>query len=355
MRIMYAGGGTLGSVSPLLAVHQMLLQQGRQVDALWVGTKDGPERDVITGQGIAFVTVGAPKLRRYWHWRTLLLPCTLPFSILQARAAIKRFKPDVVVSAGSFVAVPVALAARTKRVPSLIHQQDVIPSLTNKILAPFASAITVAFSSSLAAFPANKTTVTGNPVRADRQLTERAAALELFRFSPDVPVLLVLGGGTGASALNRLVWDSLNDLVQFCQVIHITGRGKMAVIAEHPRYRAFEFLGAELSAAYAAADLVVSRAGMGVLSELGSLGKAAALIPIPSSHQVANAITFAKNNAAVLLSQTGLTTADFTGKVKEIIQDKPLLANLGRNISKMLPPQAAAAVADLVRRLSGDG
>lgn len=353
MRILYAGGGTLGSVSSLIAVHQALRDGGRQVEALWLGTKDGPERAVIAAQGIAFTPMAAPKLRRYWDWRNWLTPFILIVGVLQARAAIKRFAPDVVASAGSFVAVPAVFAAWTKRVPSVIHQQDVTPSLTNRLLAPFASAITVGFSSSLAAFPALKTSLTGNPVRADRQLTERAAALELLHLTAAVPVLLVLGGGTGASALNQLVWAGFNDLVQWCQVIHLTGRGKMSVVAEHPRYRAFEFLGAEMAAAYAAADLVVSRAGMGVLSELGALGKPTVLIPIPHSHQVANAIVFAKSNAAIVLPQLGLTPADFVAKVRETIADQPLLANLSRNIAKMLPPDAAAAVADVVRRLAG--
>lgn len=354
MRILFAGGGTLGSVSPLIAVFQALKQAGHTVDALWLGTAKGPERAVVVGQGMEFQSIVAPKLRRYFDWRTLILPLPLVAGVLQAFAAMRRFAPDVVVTAGSFVAVPVGIAAKLRRIPLLVHQQDVVPSLANRVLAPLAAWITVTFETSRAAFPAKKTTLTGNPVRSDVQLTERNAALRSFQFSSAVPTVLVLGGGTGAAALNQLVINSLPSLVEFCQVIHLTGRGKMAVVAEHPRYRAFEFLGPEMSAAYAAADLVVSRAGMGVLSELSALGKPALLVPIPHSHQSANAVQFARQNAALLMEQPGLTPAEFTAKIRGAITDRPMLANLSRNISTMIPPDAAQKVADLVRRMAGE-
>lgn len=355
MRILFAGGGTLGSVSPLIAVYQALKQAGHTVEVLWLGTAKGPEREVVIGQGIAFQPIVAPKLRRYFDWRTLIMPLPLTAGVVQALAAIRRFAPDVIVTAGSFVAIPVGIAARLRRVPLLIHQQDVLPSLTNRVLAPLASWITVTFATSLGAFPARKTTLTGNPVRSDRQLTHRNAALQSFQFSPAVPTLLVLGGGTGAAALNQLVITSLPSLVEFCQVIHLTGRGKMAVVAEHPRYRAFEFLGAEMSAAYAAADLVVSRAGMSVLAELSALGKPAVLVPIPHSHQAANAVQFARQNAALLMEQPGLVSTEFVAKIREAIADRPMLANLSRNISNLNPADAAQKVADIVRRIAGDG
>lgn len=352
MKILFAGGGTMGSVSPLLAIRGALGNLGVEVEGLWLGTVAGPERAVIERQGITFQGIAAGKFRRYFDWRTLMLPFTIPFSVLRARGILKRFRPDVVATAGSFVAVPVVIAAWTLRIPTLIHQQDVIPSLTNKILNPFATAVTVTFPDSLRAFAKRKSVITGNPVRPDLQLAERTTAYERFHFSPEVPTVLVLGGGTGASALNQLVWDSLQDLVGFCQIIHLTGRGKMAVVAEHPRYRAYEFVDAEMACAYTVADLVVTRAGMGALSELAALGKPAIIIPIPGSHQEENARAFAKNNAAEYLPQPGLTGQDFIGKIRQTLEDKALLANLSRNIGKVLPGNAAQAMADVMRRIA---
>ncbi len=355
MRILFAGGGTLGSVSPLVAVHQALIQQGQPVAALWLGTIKGPERAVVGGQGIAFQPIVAPKLRRYLDGRNLVAPFSLIVGVLQARAAMRRFAPQVVATAGSFVAVPVGIAAWLRRVPLLIHQPDVVPGLANRLLTPLASWITVTFAATRAAFPARQTVMTGNPVRSDIRLAGRGAAHQRFQFSAAVPTVLVLGGGTGAAALNQLVLDRLDALVAVCQIIHVTGRGKMAVVAEHPRYRAFEFLGAELSAAYACADLVVSRAGMGVLSELAALGKPALLVPIPGSRQTANAVEFAKHNAALLVEQPGLTPADFAAIIRTTLEDRPLLANLSRNIGSLLPADAASQVAEVVRRLAGAG
>lgn len=352
MRILFAGGGTMGSVSPLLAIHSELKKQGVAVEALWLGTRDGPERAVIEKQGIAFAAMAAAKFRRYVDWRTVVLPLTVPWSVLVARGMLRRFRPDVVLSAGSFVAVPVVVAAWTLGIPTLLHQQDIVPSLTNRLLSPFATAITVTFPDSRAVFPTCKTMLTGNPVRPDLSLAEHATAYRRFHFAPDVPTLLVLGGGTGAAALNRLVWDALSELLQFCQVIHLTGIGKMAVVPEHPRYRAFEFVDEDMAYAYTIADLVVSRAGMGALSELAVLGKPAIIVPIPGSHQEQNAMAFAKSNAAIFLPQPGLTANDFAAQVRKTLNDRVLLSNLSQNISGMLPKNAVQALADVARRIA---
>ncbi|MDD5110701.1 MAG: undecaprenyldiphospho-muramoylpentapeptide beta-N-acetylglucosaminyltransferase [Patescibacteria group bacterium] len=352
MKIVFAGGGTMGSVSPLLAIRSALSQQGVKVEGLWLGTAEGPERAAVERQGIAFQALKAGKLRRYFDWRTLTLPFTLSRSALKARKILQRFSPDVVVTAGSYVAVPVVVAAWSLRIPSLLHQQDVVPSLTNRLLAPFSSAITVTFTQSLKHFPKRKTLITGNPVRPDLKLAERSSAYAQYRFSDQVPTILVLGGGTGAAALNRLVWDGLDRLVSFCQVIHLTGRGKMAVIPEHSRYRAFEFVDTDMAYAYAVADLAVTRAGMGALSELAALGKPAIVIPIPNSHQEANALAFAKNNAAILLPQHGLAVTDFVEQIRKTLEDRALLNNLSRNIGQLLPENAVRALTDVVRRFA---
>src|SRR3989344_5271974 len=180
MKILFVGGGTMGSVSPLLAIRDALSKLGVEVEGLWLGTVAGPERAGVERQGITFQAIAAGKFRRYFDWRTLTLHFSIPFSVLRARGILKRFRPDVVVTAGSFVAVPVVLAAWTLRIPTLIHQQDVIPSLTNRILNPFASAVTVTFPDSLWAFAKRKSTITGNPVRPDLKLAKRAAAYERF-------------------------------------------------------------------------------------------------------------------------------------------------------------------------------
>lgn len=351
MRIVFAAGGTLGSVSPLISVSQELHTSG-EVECRWLGTRGGPEHEFLAAAGFTVQPITASKLRRYLDWRNCFLVFPLAWGVLQAFRYLGRFRPDAVVSAGSYVALPVALAAWLRRIPITVHQQDVHPSLTNRLLAPLASAISVSFPQSVDDFPRGKTVLTGNPVRRDLQPADLGSARRFFQLDPQVPTLLVLGGGTGAAALNRLVWDSLQQLLNCCQVVHCTGRGKMTVIAEHPRYRAFEFLGPELGTAYAAADLVVCRAGMGTLTELTQLAKPALLIPLPGTHQELNAAAFARQNAALLIAQPGLTPADFTANVCGTLADPPQLANLSRNIATMLPANAAAAVANVIRQVA---
>ncbi len=351
MRVLFAGGGTLGSVSPLIAIYHAMQKLGGPVTALWVGSRAGPERAVVQGLGLPFQPIISGKLRRYWDWRTLLAPLAVLLGLVQSWLVLRRFRPHVVVSAGSFVAVPVALAAWLRRVPIVAHQLDARPTLTNRLIAPLARAITVSFASTAEHFLRRKTTLTGNPVRGTLTIPDPSSARAFFQFDSGVPVVLVIGGGTGAAALNRLVWESLPQLLACAQVLHLTGRGKMQPVAEHPRYRAYEFLDAELAAAFGAADLVVSRGGGGTLSELAVLGKPAIVVPIPGSYQEANAIEFAKRNAAVVLPQAGLSPAEFARRVCEMLRDPPLLTNLSRNIAAMMPANAAQTVAQIVRRI----
>lgn len=351
MRIIFAGGGTLGSVSPLLAIYTALRQSGWSVTPRWVGTKSGPERSVVVSQGIPFQSIFSAKLRRYFDWRTFVVPWAIGLGVMQAWRLLGRFRPQVVVCAGSYVSLPVAFAAWIRRIPIMVHQLDVHPTLTNRILTPLASRITVSFAQSLGHFPRRKTTLTGNPVRGSLSLPTRAAACAYLHLDPSLPVVLVIGGGTGAAALNRLVWAALPSLLACGQVVHLTGRGKMEPIAEHPRYRAYEFLDADLPQAFAAADLVVSRAGGGTLSELAVLGKPTIVMPIPGSYQEANALAFAKQNAAILVPQAGISASDFAQRVCQVLGDLPLLASLNRNMSKMMPANAAQTVAGIVRHL----
>jgi len=155
------------------------------------------------------------------------------------------------------------------------------------------------------------------------------------------------GGGTGATALNQLVADSLGQLVTFCQVIHLTG-GRMAQTISHRRYHSFDFLTDELKHAYAAADLVVSRAGMSALTELAMLGKPTIVIPISESHQESNASAFLKNNAVVLLREQQLTASQFAQAIQELLGDPATLRNLSRNIRSVLPTDATERISSML-------
>ncbi|OGY58122.1 MAG: hypothetical protein A3H67_03420 [Candidatus Buchananbacteria bacterium RIFCSPLOWO2_02_FULL_46_11b] len=346
MKIILSGGGTLGSVSPLLAIFEEIKTRQPKAEFLWLGTRFGPESKLIAGCQIPLKKIFSGKWRRYFSLYNFIDPLLVIFGFFQSLRIILKFKPDWVVSAGGFVAVPAAFAAKVLNKKILIHQQDVLPGLANRIIAPWAKAITVSFEKSLNDFPRGKTILTGNPVRPDVLGGAKGEGLRAFGLQSDRPIVLVIGGGTGALDLNKLVLAALDELLGFCQIIHLTG-GKAKAAAALPGYRPFEFLTDQLKNAYAAADLVVSRAGLGTLTELAVLKKPVLVIPLPG-HQENNALEFFKKNAAALLFQKDLTAQKFAGAVKILLSDKAELENLSRNIAKIMPEGAAAKITDLI-------
>src|SRR3989344_2985220 len=351
MRILLSGGGTMGSVSPLIAVYEKIKKDQPETEFLFIGSQIGPERRVIEGYKIPFQEIASGKLRRYFTWSNFLDPFKIFWGFCQSLLIIMKFRPQVVMVAGSFIGGPVAWAAGFLRVPVLIHQQDIMAGLANKLMANYAKKITVSFESSLPDFSSAKTVLTGNPVREEFYACNPQKGYDIFGLKKDLPVLLILGGGTGARDLNKIVEESLADLLQFVQVLHLTGQGKgLNVTAEN--YHQFEFLTNEMTEAVCTADLVVTRAGMSTLSELIILAKPVIIIPLPDSHQEANAQYFQKNNAAIILSQQSLNQEIFVSTIKELLFEKHKSANLSRNITKIMALDGAEKVAKLVLEIA---
>ncbi|NUM25178.1 MAG: undecaprenyldiphospho-muramoylpentapeptide beta-N-acetylglucosaminyltransferase [Candidatus Buchananbacteria bacterium] len=347
MRILFSGGGTIGSVSPLIAIYEEINSSVSGADFLWLATKEGTENSLISSYGIPIKKISSGKMRRYFSWRNFLDPFLIVAGFFQALKIIWQYQPSVVMTAGGFVSVPVAWAAWVLGKPVTVHQQDIRPGLANKLMAPVATIITVTFKKSLKDFPSKKTTVVGNPVRKDILTARREEGYKIFNLDPNLPTLLVIGGGTGALSLNNLVVNSLPQLVQFCQVIHLTG-GRLDVEASHSRYRSFDFLTDQLRYAYAVADLVITRAGMSSLTELAAWQKPLIVVPIPETHQEENAAEFFRNNAAVLINEKDLNPDILAKAVRELLDDKPALSNLSRNITKILPPNASRKIVELI-------
>ncbi len=355
MRIILVGGGSSGSVSPLLAIAEQLKQDGPKAHSfLFIGTRPGhPEKIMAENNGLEYQSIFCGKWRRYFSWRNFLDLFLLLIGLVQAIFIIKKFKPDVIVSAAGFVAVPVTWAGWLCGAPSLIHQQDIIPSLSNKLMAPFARRIMVAIEQSLKDFPVGKTFWTGNPIRQMILRGNRIKGIEFFGLEENLPTVLVFGGGLGAEQINQLVWSSLEGLTQFCQIIHLVGKNK---IGDHGhshnhRYHADEFLIEEIGDAFAAADLVVSRAGLGALTELSVLGKAAIIIPIPDSHQEANANFFAAKGAVMAMEQKNITPKIFLQTIKKLIVDPDRLTELGHQIKTLTKPDAAGQIVAHLRQI----
>lgn len=358
-KIMFSGGGTGGSVTPLLAVAEELMKDG-PVDLIFVGSANGPEKDLVasfndslapdTAQ-MVFVSLKGGKWRRYSSWRNFWDIFVVLAGFFRAFNVLRRFSPDLVVSAGSFLSVPLVWAAALKKIPVLIHQQDIRPGLANKLMAPFARTITVTFEKSLIDY-GPKAALVGNPIKdLSGYAAKTAATKQKYSLNLNQPLVLIFGGSTGATAINELVFKEVKNLSASCQIVHLAGKGKLADnrVPNIVNYHPLEFVDNEEALnLMVASDLVVSRAGLGVLTELSALAKPTILIPMPDSHQEDNAALFARQGAAVVLNQKKLTAEELTAAIKNILNDEKLRTRLGGQIAKMIKPGAAEKIAAII-------
>lgn len=339
----------MGSVMPLIAIKDDL--RSKEAEFLWLGTKNGPERRVVEKAGVKFQDISSAKLRRYFSWKTLAAPFLFAAGFFQSLLVILKFKPDLILTAGGFVCVPVAFAGFVLRKRIIVHQQDLTVGLANKLMAPLASIITVSLEILKKEFSEKKTIVIGNPVRKNIFSGSRDSAAERFGLENGLPVVLVLGGGTGSTAINNIINQTLPELVEFCQVIHVTGPGKN-IDFKSQRYHSFEFLNEDLADAYAVADLVISRAGFGALTELSALGKPAILIPLPNKDQIKNSEYFLKHEAAEVLTERDLTVRKLKEEIKALIENDPERQKLSKNIGEILSKNANASYQAIIEKVT---
>ncbi len=358
MRIILAGGGTMGPVSPLLAVAEFIKHEHSNAEFLFIGTSVGPEQRAAENAVINFRSVPAGKLRRYWSWANLLTPFLLSAGLVKALYLLLQFKPTCVFGAGGFVQVPVMYAAWILRIPRVIHQQDVEVTLSNSICAPIASKITVSLEHSLRDFHQgsgffsnneSKLIWTGNPVRASLLKANREEALKFFGLSSNLPIVLITGGSSGAKRLNELIWQALPELTRIAQIIHtvgINGEQKKGITNYYP----FKFLD-RMDFALSASDAVVSRAGLSAISELIVLKKPAVIIPMPYTHQESNAALLWDRKAAIVLDQTSLEPQELVSEIHKLLIDGQLAAQLSQNLHALMPTDATKKIADIIYNL----
>jgi len=357
LKIILSGGGTMGSVVPLLAVRDKMLEQGMSVEFLWVGTEAGVEKELISKE-LSFVSIKSGKLRRYFSFQNFLDPFRLLIGIFQSLSIIRNFRPNLILSAGGYVSVPLIIAGKLSRIKCIVHQQDLQVGLANRIMAKFATIITVSFESLLTSFDSSKAKLVGNPVRPRMLSGDKTRGAITFNLIPDLPTLVVMGGSLGAEKINELMFQSIPQLIEFCQIIHVVGKGNMVEWTDKEkfgelakRYHPYEYIDQEMPDLYAVADLVVCRAGLSTLSELASLKKPAIIIPIPKNQQEINAEYFAKQNAIILLNQESLTSEEFIETIRGLFGSTSSLNNLSQHISEAMISDAAGKFVELIRQL----
>lgn len=357
MKILFTGGGTLGPVTPLLAVITELKKRDSSVQIVFVGTYRGPEKRLVDKLGIPFIALEAPKLRRYLSLSNLLIPFELGKSLAAARKILKKEKPDIVVGAGGYTSVPVGLMAKLMKKKLLIHQQDVVPSLSNRILAPFADHITVTFEKTLTAFPERKTTLSGNPVRPAFEKGDAEKGRALLGIKGKRPVVLATGGGTGSAFLNEIILLGTPRWTKFADIVHITGLEKSPM---HPpslefpeRYHMLDFVGEDIVHYFAAADVVITRAGLGTTTELAALKKPIVIVPIPDSHQEVNAAYIAERHAGRVFRELDLTPEQLVTFTKVLLEKPEEMGAMAKNLNAIFQPGAREAIADKILEVAG--
>ena len=322
-KIVLTGGGTAGHVTPNIALIEVLQQEEWQID--YVGSADGVEKDMITALGIPYHSVSCGKLRRYFSWKTFLVPFNILVGVGQAFCLLHKLKPDVVFSKGGFVAFPVVVGAWLNRIPVVAHESDMSPGLANRLSFPFVNKICVTFAAAKEHFKRkDNIVVTGTPIRKELFLGNKEKGLALCGFNNKKPCLLIVGGSLGAQAVNVCVRHTLDQLFPHFQVIHICGKGKMDPSLEGTvGYRQFEYVNKELADLFAACEIVVSRAGANALYEILALNKPHVLIPLSQQQvsrgdQVQNARYFQQQGISVVVSGEVLSPETLLSAINEV-------------------------------------
>jgi UDP-N-acetylglucosamine--N-acetylmuramyl-(pentapeptide) pyrophosphoryl-undecaprenol N-acetylglucosamine transferase len=370
MRILVSGGGTGGHIYPALAVARELRRK-YDADLLYLGDANGLETRIVPQEDIPFAPIVAGKLRRYLSAETFTDLGRIPVGMRQAMERLRAFQPDAVFTSGGYVSVPAGFAARRQGVPFLMHQQDVPPNLANRLLTPLATKISVSFPDSLRYFPKDRTTLSGNPVRAEvLEIARTPGALRKAQFNldPALPALLVTGGSQGARRLNQVIVAALPQLLPRCQVLHISGeytfeethaaaeRQFESIPALRRRYALYAYLSGEMPAALAASDLVLCRSGAATLAELAIMGRPSLLVPLPpgftGSPQQVNAEMFVRAGAAEMTLDKDLTVDRLCAVLFPLLGDLARQSAMAEAARGFAHPEAAAKLADSVAWLA---
>lgn len=324
-RIILTGGGTAGHVTPNIALLPELKK--RNFDIHYIGSYDGIERKLIEEFDIPYYGISSGKLRRYFDVKNFSDPFRVVKGCGQASSFIKKLKPDVVFSKGGFVSVPVVLAAKHHHVPAVIHESDMTPGLANKICIPAATKVCANFPETLAALPDGKAVLTGTPIRKELFSGNKLAGLEFCGFTPDKPVILVIGGSLGSVVLNDAVREVLPTLLEHFQVIHLCGKGKLDSSFDDAKgYVQFEYIKKELSDLMDAADLVISRAGANAICEILALRKPNILVPLSAAasrgDQILNANSFEKQGFSKVIQEESLSADTLLSAVTDVYEKR---------------------------------
>lgn len=361
-RVIISGGGTGGHIFPAVAIANALKRIAPDTEILFVGANGRMEMEKVPAAGYNIIGLDIQGFQRKSLLKNVFLPYKMIKSVLKARSIIKEFKPDVAVGVGGYASGPLLYAAGLMDIPYLIQEQNSYAGITNKWLSKKAERICVAFKGMEKFFPADKLMLTGNPIRKEVVDIEdqRYAAAELLSLSPHKKTILVTGGSLGAATLNNSMLAGIQKIVDAdVQLIWQTGkyyyqsiREKLAGL-ENENIKVLEFLH-RMELAYAAADVIISRAGAGTIAELCMVKKPVILVPSPNvaeDHQTKNAMALVENGAAILVGDS-VANRELVDMALSLVNNPAKCKELGENIGKMALPDADEVIAREVLKIA---
>ena len=337
-KIVMTGGGTAGHVTPNIALFDSLQKDGYEIH--YIGSYEGIEKGLIEDKKIPYYGIGSGKFRRYRSWKNLTDPFRVLHGFFQARRLLGRIRPNVVFSKGGFVSVPVVMAAKTRHIPVIIHESDLTPGLANKLAMPSATKVCCNFPETLPYLPKEKAVLTGSPIRQELLHGNKQAAKDFCGFTGDLPILMVMGGSIGSVYINNAIRGCIDTLLTKYQIIHLCGKGNIdESLKDKKGYAQFEYISENLPDLFAAADLVVARAGANSICELLALHKPNILIPLSRNasrgDQILNANSFAKQGFSAVLEEEEVTSEKLMATIDDVMAHRSKYIDAMKNSGQM--------------------
>ena len=356
-KFILSGGGTGGHIYPAIAIANELKSRFPDADILFVGAKDKMEMQKVPQAGYSIQGLWIAGLQRRLTLDNAFFPVKLLSSLLKSRQIIKQFQPDVVIGTGGFASGPLLQMANSAGIPTVIQEQNSYPGITNKLLSKKANAICVAHEKLERFFPKEKIVLTGNPVRQDliEVQSKRAEGLTYYNLDPNKKTILILGGSLGARRINQLIEKELEFFAS--QNVQLLWQCGKLYFDEYQKYNSknvqvMAFI-ERMDLVYAAADVVISRAGASSVSELCIVGKPVIFIPSPNvaeDHQTKNAKSVADKNGAILIRESELDS-NFESTFSDLITDEKKQNELSQNINNLALPNATKAIVEEILKL----
>jgi UDP-N-acetylglucosamine--N-acetylmuramyl-(pentapeptide) pyrophosphoryl-undecaprenol N-acetylglucosamine transferase len=351
-RILFTGGGSAGHVTPNIGLIERCQKEGWEV--FYVGSENGIEKTIVQPTGVPFYSVASGKLRRYFSWQNFTDPFRILLGFIQSLLICWRLKPLIIFSKGGFVSVPVVVAGWLNRIPVISHESDITPGLANRLCVPFSTRVCVTFPQTQKYIDARKVLVTGTPVRQIILRGEAGEGRRLLNLNTQMPIVLIFGGSLGAVKINRVVRDSLDELLADFQLVHVCGNGNIDQnLLDRKNYHQAEYFSEEFGHVLACADIVVSRAGANSIYEILVARKPHILIPLSTKasrgDQIINARVFTELGYSKVIEDDLLDSQTLVAAIQSTLHEREAIS---RKLMEYEIPDAVEKIYGLIEELS---